>query len=234
LCWHAKNTRPDISAPVNQAATLFVSTLTTLLAIINPLESLPVFLKLLEGQNKHAHRRVAWKACIYATLLLFFFLIFGTLLLKVFEVPLSMVRIVGGIILMRIGFSLFMPSSGTASIIPNSPAGAGENVAFVPLAMPLMFGPGAIATVLGMASLVRHPFVEILPLAAITLAILAMMGVTYLFLAYADIILGRIGPRGIDAATRIVGFFVAAMGMGLIFHGVTEAIRTYLLTGTPH
>jgi len=59
-------------------------------------------------------------------------------------------------------------------------------------------------------------------------------GATYLFLAYADLILGRIGPRGIDAATRIVGFFVAAMGMGLIFHGVTEAIRTYLLTGTPH
>ena len=56
-------------------------------------------------------------------------------------------------------------------------------------------------------------------------------GATYLFLAYADTILGRIGPRGIDAATRIVGFFVAAMGMGLIFHGVTEAIRTYVLGG---
>jgi multiple antibiotic resistance protein len=68
---------------MNQAATLFVSTFTTLLAIINPLESLPVFLKLLEGQDRHVHRRVAWKACICATLLLFFFLIFGTLLLKI-------------------------------------------------------------------------------------------------------------------------------------------------------
>jgi hypothetical protein len=46
------------------------------------------------------------------------------------------------------------------------------------------------------------------------------MIVTYLFLANADTVLGRIGPRGIDAATRIVGFFVSAMGMGLIFHGV--------------
>jgi multiple antibiotic resistance protein len=202
------------------------------LAIINPFESLPVFLKLLEGQDRHVHRRVAWKACIYATLLLFFFLIFGTLLLKIFDVPLSMVRIVGGIILMRIGFSLFMPSSATTSIIPNSPAGAGENVAFVPLAMPLMFGPGAIATVLGMASLVRRPLTEFLSLAAIVAAILLTMITTYLALAYADTIIGRIGPRGIDAATRIVGFFVAAMGMGLIFHGVTEAIRDYLLSGT--
>jgi len=100
-------------------------------------------------------------------------------------------------------------------------------VAFVPLAMPLMFGPGAIATVLGMASVVRHPLTEFLPLAAIVAAILLTMITTYLVLAYADAITGRIGPRGIDAATRIVGFFVAAMGMGLIFHGVIEALQTY-------
>jgi multiple antibiotic resistance protein len=216
---------------MNQVTTLFISTFTTLLAIINPLESLPVFLKLLEGQDLHARRRVARKACAYATLLLFFFLIFGTLLLKIFEVPLSMVRVVGGIILMRIGFSLFMPSSATAAIIPNTPAEAGDNVAFVPLAMPLMFGPGAIATVLGMASLVRHPLTEFLPLTAIVAAILLTMITTYLVLAYADAITGRIGPRGIDAATRIVGFFVAAMGMGLIFHGVIEALQTYFPAG---
>ena len=217
---------------MNQAATLFVSTFSTLLAIINPVESLPVFLRLLQSKGEHAHRLVARRACTYATLLLLFFLIIGTLLLEIFEVPLSMVRIVGGIILMRIGFSLFMPSAAAASPIADSPAGASGDVAFVLLAMPLMFGPGAIATVLGMASLVRHPLAQILPLAAITLAILATMGKTYLILAYANIILGRIGPRGIDAATRIVGFFVAAMGMGLIFHGVTEAIRDTLLSGT--
>jgi multiple antibiotic resistance protein len=217
---------------MTQATTLFLSTFTTLLAIINPLESLPVFLKLLQGKDKQTHRLVAGRACTYATLLLFFFLIFGTLLLEIFEVPLSMVRIVGGIILMRIGFSLFMPSDATPSVFASAPAGEEENVAFVPLAMPLMFGPGAIATVLGMASLIRHPLTQYLSLAAIVIAILLTMVVTYLVLAYADAILGRIGPRGIDAATRIVGFFVAAMGMGLIFHGVSEAIRAYVLAGT--
>jgi len=213
---------------LNTVTTIFLSTFTTLLAIINPLAVLPVFLKLLEGQDKGAHRRVAWKACSYATLLLFFFLIFGTLLLKIFEVPLSMVRIVGGIILMRIGFALFLPSRDTASIIPNAPAGPDDTVAFVPLAMPLMFGPGAIATVLGMTSFVRHPFAEFPSLAAIVAAILLTMITTYLILAYADAIVGYIGPHGIDAATRLVGFFVAAIGVGLIFHGVMEAIQTYL------
>jgi multiple antibiotic resistance protein len=76
-----------------------------------------VFLRLLAGKDQQAHRQVARRACIYATLLLFFLLIFGTLLLEIFEVPLGMVRIVGGIILMRIGFSLFMPSAGASSVI---------------------------------------------------------------------------------------------------------------------
>ncbi|HZS16372.1 MAG TPA: MarC family protein [Candidatus Udaeobacter sp.] len=212
---------------MNTVTTLFLSTFTTLLAIINPLEVLPVFLTLLEGQDQSALRRVARRACIYATLLLFFFLIFGTLLLKVFDVPLSMVRIVGGIILTRIGFALFLPSRDTASILPNAPAGRSDSVAFVPLAMPLMFGPGAIATVLGMTSFVRHPFTEFPSLVAIIAAIILTMITTYLILAYADLIVGHIGPAGIDAATRIVGFFVSAIGVGLIFHGVMEAIQIY-------
>ncbi len=206
--------------------TLFVSTFSTLLAIINPLEVMPVYLELLQGQDRAAHRDVAARSCIYALALLFFFLVFGTLLLKVFDVPLSMVRIVGGIILMKIGFSLFDPAR-------TSPSGGGasnsdDDVAFVPLAMPLMFGPGAIATVLGMASHVHHPLENLLPLAAIAAAIVATMAVTYLVLIFAPALVGRIGPRGIDAATRIVGFFVAAIGMGLIFQGVIAALEPYL------
>jgi small neutral amino acid transporter SnatA (MarC family) len=53
------------------------------------------------------------------------------------------------------------------------------------------------------------------------------MILTYLALAYAKLVTRRVGPKGIDAATRIVGFFVSTMGMGLIFHGVIEALQEY-------
>jgi len=208
---------------MNQVLPLFVSTFTTLLAIINPLEVMPVYLQMLQGKDRATHVLVARKACMYALLLLFFFLVFGTLLLKLFDVPLSMVRIVGGIILMKIGFSLFDPPPRAAS----GPAQADEDIAFVPLAMPLMFGPGAIATVLGMASHVHNPLADFAPLMAIAVAIVATMAVTYVVLIFAPAILGRIGPRGVDAATRIVGFFVAAIGMGLIFQGIIAAIEPY-------
>jgi multiple antibiotic resistance protein len=61
----------------------------------------------------------------------------------------------------------------------------------------------------------------------VSLAITATMLVTYLSLAYAKNILKKIGPQGIDAATRIVGFFVSAMGVGLIFHGMVEFLQSY-------
>jgi small neutral amino acid transporter SnatA (MarC family) len=61
---------------------LFTGTFTTLLAIINPLEVLPVYLQLLAGKDDATHRAVAKKACVYALLLCFFFLLFGTLMLS--------------------------------------------------------------------------------------------------------------------------------------------------------
>jgi multiple antibiotic resistance protein len=212
--------------------TLFIATFTTLLAVTNPLEVLPIFLQLLEGKDQRTQRRTAFRSCLYATLLMLFFMVFGTLVLRVFGVPLSMVRIVGGIILVRIGFALFLPSSPGTTVFGGGSNGKDEDFSFVPLAMPLMFGPGALATVLGMSSMVKNPISNLLPITAIVLAIVCSMAVTYLILAYARAILGRIGPKGIDAATRIVGFFVSAMGMGLIFHGLVEALKVYGIIGT--
>jgi multiple antibiotic resistance protein len=155
-----------------------------------------------------------------------FFLIFGTLILRVFGIPLSMVRIVGGIILTRVGFTLFSPRPAAAAT-DHATNDQPTDVAFVPLAMPIMVGPGAIATILGMTSLVKHAEFEVGAFVVILAAILATMLATYVVLRTAKVVLARIGPRGVDAATRIVGFFVSAMGMGLIFHGVIEALQTY-------
>lgn len=210
---------------MDPTVTLAVSMFTTLLAIINPLEAIPVFLGLLQGKDDAELRRVARKACINVLLLSLFFLTCGNLLLRLFDVPLSVVRVVGGVILMRIGFDLFAPSPGSSMI----PSGGGDkqDVSFIPLAMPIMFGPGAIATVIGLTSVIRSSDRLVLSFGAGVAAIGAAVLVTYLSLRYAKLILRRIGPQGIDAASRIVGFFVAAMGVGLIFHGTAEFLQSY-------
>ena len=161
-----------------------------------------------------------------------FFLLFGTLLLKVFGVSLSMVRIVGGIILTRIGFELFAPSP-SAKLIPSGDNGGGQaSVSFVPLAMPIMFGPGGIATLIGMAATMHLTRSGMETYLASFLAIAATMLVTCLSLTYAGRILTKIGPKGIDAATRITGFFVSAMGMGLLLGGIVEFLHSIgIVTG---
>ena len=206
---------------------LFIGTFTTLLAIINPFEVLPVYLKLLAGKDVEKHRQVARQSCVYALLLSLFFLIVGNLILRLFGVPLSVVRIVGGIILMKIGFELFSSSQSGGGMIPAGGAEENANIAFVPLAMPLMCGPGAIATIIGITSKIKHASSELASFAAIVAAILATMLVTYWCLLYAGKLTEKLGAMGIDAITRIVGFFVSAMGVALIFDGTIEALQTY-------
>ncbi len=214
---------------MSTSVTLFISMFTTLLAIINPLEAIPVFLGLMQNKDASEQNRVARRSCLYALLMAFFFLLFGNLLLRLFGVPLSMIRVVGGIILVRIGFQMFNPTPKVSA--GSEPGGAqaasDADVAFVPMAMPIMFGPGAIATIIGMSSMVKKSSEEFESFVAIVLAIIATMSVTFVSLLYSKLILKKVGPKGLDAITRIVGFFVSAMGMGLVFHGMIEFVKSY-------
>ncbi len=206
--------------------TLFIGTFTTLLAVVNPLEALPVFLNLSGSLDKPARRKLALRACVYTLILIVSFLLFGTFILDIFGVNLSMVRTVGGIILIKIGFDLFMPSQ-KGGITDVGSSGTGDSdPAFVPMAMPIMFGPGVLATVLGMTSL-KSSTEEWFSILMIGLAAILCMAAMYLTLTSADGIVKRIGKKGIDAATRITGFFVATMGMGLIFHGLSDFLKTF-------
>ena len=211
---------------MEQHFTLFIGTFTTLLAVVNPLEALPVFLTLTQNQEKDLQRRLALRSCIYTLILMIAFLLFGTFVLKIFGVNLSMVRTVGGIILMKIGFDLFLPGQKGGITDTGAAAPGDSDPAFVPMAMPIMFGPGVLATVLGMTSL-KSSVEEIFSLLMIAIAAIACMIVMYVILTSAYKIVKRIGKKGIDAATRITGFFVATMGMGLIFHGLSEFIKSF-------
>jgi len=205
--------------------TILIGTFTTLIAVINPLETLPVFLSFINKKDKKAIRKLAFHSCLNALILMLSFLLLGTFVLKIFGVDLSMVRTVGGIILLKIGFDLF---NDPGNFMKSTSSDQGDvDPSFVPLAIPIMFGPGVLATVLGMSSL-KTDKNEIITIVMVAAASLACMLVMYLILISANKIIKRIGQKGIDAATRLVGFFVATIGMGLIFHGVGEFLSTYI------
>lgn len=176
------------------------------------------------GKDKKDIRKLALRSCLFALILMLSFLLLGTFILDIFGVNLSMVRTVGGIILLKIGFDLF---NDPGNFIKTS-AGNGDNPdpAFVPLALPIMFGPGVLATVLSMTS-VKKASNDITTIIMVAIASVACMLLMYVILTSANRIVKRIGQKGIDAATRLVGFFVATMGMGLVFHGVGEFLGAY-------
>lgn len=97
----------------------------------------------------------------------------------------------------------------------------------MPLAMPLMFGPGVIATVLGMMSTIEKSPSELAAYAAILGAGGFAVLITFLCMAFAGQLVRWLGRTGIDAVTRIVGFFVSAMGVSLVFSGVMGALGAY-------
>jgi multiple antibiotic resistance protein len=204
---------------------LFFGSFTTLLAVINPFEALPIFLTLTAGRDEKERRQVAMRACLYTLFLSLFFLFFGATVLELFSVSLPMVQIAGGIVLTRIGFLLFLPSNSKDNIFSNADPDA--NIAFMPLAMPIMFGPGVIATVLGMMGTIKASSDKIVSYAAIIAAADLAILVTFFCLAYADRLTRYLGPMGINAITRIVGFFVSAMGVSLVFNGVLAAIDAH-------
>jgi multiple antibiotic resistance protein len=215
----------SLASDISGVIPLFLSTFTTLFAIINPLEVMPLFLSLTRDKTPADRRDVALKACLYALGLIVFFLFFGAMVLKMFGVSLDMVRVVGGVVLMRIGFALFLPSPSGQS--PFAGAGPNDNIAFVPLAMPLLCGPGGFATVLGMIGTIRKAPSEAAAYAAILSAAALAIFATYLCLVFSGRLVFRLGPMGIDALTRIVGFFVSAIGVSLIFDGVFAAIDAH-------
>jgi multiple antibiotic resistance protein len=151
---------------------------------------------------------------------------FGTFFLKVFGVSLSMIRIAGGVILAQIGRKLFSSPQSVGHAPETQTSTGASDVAFVPMAMPIMFGPGAMATLISVASEVeasRHE--ELAGLAEVS----ATMAATFHILAFAKRLQKRFGPRGIDAAPRIAVFSIAAMGVGW---GSREIVRS-LVTRAP-
>ncbi|HEY9114691.1 MAG TPA: MarC family protein [Bacteroidales bacterium] len=210
---------------MNHHLTILIGTFTTLIAVINPLETLPIFMAFSKGKNKLDTRKLAFRSCLFALILMLSFLVLGTFILEIFGVNLSMVRTVGGIILLKIGFDLFNDPS---KFLDSYSSGKSDtDPAFVPLALPIMFGPGVLATVLSMTA-TKKGSEDFATIAMVAIASLACMVLMYFILSSANQIVKRIGQKGIDAATRLVGFFVATMGMGLMFHGIGEFLGTYL------
>ena len=197
---------------------IFLGTVIGLLPIINPLSAGPTFLAITEGDSDERRLEQARKGCLYMVAILVSFLVGGSFIMKFFGISIPGLRIAGGIMMTGIGMGMLTgrgDGSGQADETREA-ARRKRDISFSPLAMPMLSGPGSIAVTLGFTSLADGW----LDYVAIILGIVAVALGTYVTLRLSSRIVGLIGPVGLNAMTRIMGFLIMAIGVQFVVNGV--------------
>lgn len=197
---------------------IFLGTFIGLLPIINPLAAAPTFLAITEGDSTERRREQARKGCFYMVGILVSFLIGGTFIMNFFGISIPGLRIAGGILMSGIGMGMLATQKGAARPDDEEREAARKKVdiSFSPLAMPMLSGPGSIAVTLGFTSLATD-WIDYL---AIIAGIVSVAALTYLVLRLSGRIVNLIGPVGVSAMTKIMGFLIMCIGVQFVVNGV--------------
>lgn len=210
----------SFSTEMMGAGALLVASFTSLFSVVNPLTAMPVFLSLTEDNTEKETARTARKASIYMFCVLITFLLIGTYILSFFGISLPGIRIAGGIIIMRAGFSMMNPEKPGRKLSKEDQEAAmdKDDISFSPLAMPLLSGPGSIAVVIGFGSQATGVADYIIT----GVAVLLTAFLAWAILRVAPWLNKLIGKSGMNVITRLMGFIALAIGVQFIINGISK------------
>ncbi|MHC4758091.1 MAG: MarC family protein [Planctomycetota bacterium] len=194
-----------------------ISFTAALFSIMNPIGTLGVFAGMMEGRGANETRRVAWTCAGAVAITLLIVSWFGVLLLQFFGITVHLIRAAGGIILLIIGLHmLFNKSEHKHSSTELKEAETRESIAVVPMAIPIVAGPGTMATVLVAAQ--QHS--SVLSKVEISIVIVCLAAFTGLLFRFAAPISKRLGESGMAVVTRVMGLILASIAMGMLAEGL--------------
>ena len=205
----------------------FFTSFVTLFIVIDPIMVAPLFVALAHGEDAKGQRKIAIQAAGIAAAILLFFAFFGTLMLKHMGVDLSAFRAAGGILLFLIGFRMFFDPDGEMEAKrPGPKASSRDNIAFFPLAIPMLAGPGAIATIM----LLMNPGADVTNgdrlavQAGVLVAMLVTMAIGIVIMMSASKIAGALGRTGMNTISRLLGMLLMALAVQYVFDGIRVGI----------
>lgn len=204
-----------------------VGSFAALFPVVDPIGAVPIFLVLTTGVPATTRNRYALHIARNVVVLLVGTLLVGGSVLRFFGVSLAVVRIAGGIVVFHAAWKA-MNSDPKLNAVDNQDAahriGEHKDISFMPMTIPLLGGPGAIAVTLGLAAQAGGDLS--LPTAinmlAIAVAIALIGGVIFLSLRSSTLLLKALGASGIQAMSRLLGLFVMAIGVQLILNGLAD------------
>lgn len=199
----------------------FIAAFVTLFIVIDPILVTPIFASLTKDEAPRARLRIAFMAAVYSVIILVLFGFGGNAMLHHLGATPDAFRAAMGIILFIMGFRMFFdPDSETQAKTPGPRASSRENIAFFPLAIPMLAGPGAIATIM----LLMGPGAGFAEKAAALSAMAVVLAISVLMMAFASRIGDALGRTGMNAITRILGMLLMAMATQYVFDGVRAGI----------
>ena len=196
---------------------------TTFFATVSPIDVAALFAAITASATLAQRRRMAIKGTLIATTILLMFIIFGKDILHWIGITLPALRTAGGILLLLLGIDMVLARhSGmtTTTVAETAEAEAKADISVLPLATPLIAGPGAMSAAVLLASETEG---RPLLLGVVVLAMLILMVITLGLLLVAGQLQRFIGVTGQNVITRVVGVLLSAFAVQFIFDGISAS-----------
>jgi multiple antibiotic resistance protein len=200
---------------------LFGSALVTFLVIIDPPGCAPIFASLTRGTTAAHRRAMAIRSALIAWAILMFFALLGRPMLHALGISLASFRIAGGIMLFMIALDMVFErrTQRREERAQSVEAGEPQDISVFPMAMPMIAGPGSIASAMLWVSRADGAPATLTVLAAIT----TVMLITMLTLLAAGPLLRLMGERIEAVITRILGVILAALASQFVIDGIKQS-----------
>lgn len=194
----------------------------SIFTMVDPIGNVPIFIALTEGLSSKEARRVAFRACLFASAILLLFMITGETVFRFFSINTNDLKIVGGIIFFITGYEM-IGAKLDRSLHDNGPSKHEyvNDISITPLGIPMICGPGAITTVIIRWNEAKDVFQQ---LGLVVTIILVLLG-TFLMLISARPIMRFLGESGNKVLLRLMGLIVMAIAVDLFFSGLSPILR---------
>lgn len=197
--------------------------LLAILPIVNPFGAVPLVMSASGHLPELERLRQIRRACIYVFFLMSGFLLAGGLIMNFFGISIPGMRIAGGLIVGFLGFQMLFPNPISDKEAMTKAAESRHDIAFTPLAMPGLSGPGTFAVVMSLSSqaTARRGLSLVIDFLGIATAILLVAVLSWFVLRGAERFNRLLGATGMVALTRLMGFLMICIGVQFIINGTT-------------
>jgi len=200
----------------------FVATaFATAFTIIDPIGMIPMTIGTTVNVSPRRRNQIVDQAVIVAAVLILFMGAVGRIILDYLGITLPAFTIAGGVLLFLIAIDMLFarPTGAKRTEAEEKEAALTENPAVFPLAVPMIAGPGTIATVLLLVNLSRGDRLDLIVVAA---AYAAALIVTWLCMRGSSFLLRAIGTTGIHVVSRLLGIILAALAVQFVLNGLVQ------------